>query len=160
MECDTASKQKCKEYQKVGSPKIQSHNIQYEYWRIFTRYPTALDGKRNTALGHKVSNDLKVSIDNATFKKPLLACWHKIDTLHETSHTRVDSDALKIATKKAPSRQLRWAARLAAKESPTVKTLATRASWPSPACLRDCGNPAKKVPHIFQCHKGYKTWEN
>ena len=52
---------------------MQSNNIQEKIWKLFTSYPTTPDGKRNTALGYKVSTNLKDSIDNATFKKPLLA---------------------------------------------------------------------------------------
>ena len=33
---------------------------------------------------------------------PVLFLWHKIDTLHETSHTIVDWEALIMATKNLP----------------------------------------------------------
>ena len=115
VECDSAANQKWKEDQKSGFPKLQSHNIQYENWKLFTNTPTNTYGKRYTDLGNKVSTNLKDSIDNATFNKPLLALWHKIDTLHESSQTIIYWEALKLATKKVPTRQLRWAARLASK---------------------------------------------
>ena len=72
VECDTAAKQKRKQDQKAGFSKEQYHNIQYENWRLFTSVPTALDGKIKTALGYKVSTNLKYSIYNAPFKKPFL----------------------------------------------------------------------------------------
>ena len=99
VECDTAAKHKWKEYQKAVFPKAQSHNILDENWRLFISVPNAHNGKINTALGYKVSTDLKSSIYNATFKKPLLARWKNIYTIHETSHSRVDWEALKLATK-------------------------------------------------------------
>ena len=37
--------------------------------------------------------------------------------------------------------------------------MATRGSWTSPACPRECGHPAKDVPHIFYYHKEDKTWD-
>ena len=74
----------------------------------------------------------------------------KIDTLHKTSHTRVDWEELKQATKKAPTRYLIWAFILASKELPTGKRKSTRESLNSPACPRDFGKPAKDVPHILQ----------
>ena len=109
-----SSKIETEKYQKAGFRNLQYYNIQDEKWRLFANAPTAPDGKRNTALGNKVSTNLKETIDNAMISKPLLSLWHKIDTLHETSH-------IKLATKKAPPRQLRWAAILAAKELPTGK---------------------------------------
>ena len=116
--------------------------------------------KISTETVHKVYTKIKDSIDNAMFKIPLLSCWHKIYTLHETSHTRVDWESLKLATKKAPSRQLRWAAILAAKEIPTGKLMQMRGSWPSPTRPRECGHPTKEAPHIFQCYKGDEMWDN
>ena len=74
LEFDTAEKQKQKEDQKAGYPKAQSHNIQDKKGRLFTSVPAALNGKINTALGYKISTDLKSSIDNVTFKKPLPYC--------------------------------------------------------------------------------------
>ena len=50
--------------------------------------------KRNNALGEKVSTNILDTIDNAN-KKTLLDRWHKIDTLQDRSHSKVDWDALK-----------------------------------------------------------------
>ena len=106
MECEKAEKLKYKEDQKSGFPKLQSHNIQDAYWRIYTNVPTSPDGKINSTLGDKVSNKFKESIEKSTFMTPMLSLWHKIDILHETSHTIVDWEALIMATKKSPSIQL------------------------------------------------------
>ena len=100
----TQKQKKGKEDQEAGFPNSRSHNIKDEIWRIFTNIPTYSDGKINTALGDKVYTNIKDSIDNTTFNNPLLSRCHKIDTLHEKSHPRVDCDDLKKATKKAPSR--------------------------------------------------------
>ena len=109
-----------------------THTIQDENWRLFTNFPTSSDGKRNTSLGAKVSSNIMYSIDNNTFKKTLPDLWHKIDTLNEISNPQVDWDALKAATKKAPSKQLIWAVRLSTKEPPTRKVMETRGPWPTP----------------------------
>ena len=104
VECDTAEKYKWKEDQKTGFPETQYQNIQDEKCRLFISVPTTLDRKRNTALGYKFCTNLKPSIYNTTFKKPLLYLWQKIDTLYEIYHTRVDWEAIKLATKESPSR--------------------------------------------------------
>ena len=107
VECNTLEKHKWEEYQESGFPKLQSHNIQDENWRLFTSAPTYPDRKRNIELGDKFYTNLKYSIDKSTFKKHLLSLWHKIYTLHEKYHPQVDWYAIKIATRKSPSRQLR-----------------------------------------------------
>ena len=65
MNCDTEEKQKLKEDQKSGFPDSRSHNVQDENLRLFTNVPISLDRKINTALGYKVSTNLKDSIDKS-----------------------------------------------------------------------------------------------
>ena len=156
VECDTEAKQKWKEDRESGFINIRSHNIQDENWRLLTNVPNSLDGKINTALGEKVSTNLKDSVDNNTSKKTLLDRCHKTDTLHERSHYRVDWNVIKTATKQSSSRQLRWAVRLSAKELPTVKLMKTRGCWPIPSCPRSFGHSTKDVIKIFSVRKEMK----
>ena len=129
-------------------------------WSLFKKTTKNPEGKRNIALGDKVSTNVLDTIENSIFKpSPSILMAQNRHPPQDISYTG-RLGILKSSHQKSPPQQHRWLTRLAAKELHTRQVMTKRGSWPTPSCHKNCGHPCEEVTHIFQCHKVDETWEN
>ena len=82
---------------------------------------------------------MKESFEESIFGSPIIALWHKIDTLNKENHHLVDWKAPKEATESATNYRRRWSTRITAQELLTGSRMNQRGKWPLEECARVCG---------------------
>ena len=98
-------------------------------------------------------------IDHSLYRKYLLRRWRDIDTLIPEQYKQIDSTALKMEAKSAPSNRNIREVRIPAKQLPTGQVMEIIGPWPNTHFTRDYGHTPKTVEHIFQCNHKDPLWQ-
>ena len=135
-----------------------THKLENEMWRLYTNVPKNSSGKKIIKLGAKLSTTNHEHWQCSLLPSTDGPLEQYIDSRQATPIPGILVSAT-VCHKKKPCTRHRWAVRLSPKNIPIGTVMEKIGAWPSTKFPRGCGNATKETGHVFQCLKGYPTWE-